>query len=146
MTIHTLTSDFATAGQLKPADIQTIAAQGYKLIICNRLDDEEAGQTEFAVIADAARKAGIAAVHLPVQPGHITEDAISDFMAACATAQGPILAYCRSGSRSAALWGLMQARRGMPVQDILRIARTEGHPLDSLTSRLVNVGMLAGAA
>ena len=61
--------NFVVAGQISPADLPKIAEAGFKTIVCARPDNEEPGQPNFAVIAKAAKEAGLNAVHIPVSGG-----------------------------------------------------------------------------
>ena len=90
-------------GQLRPEDLAGLAARGFKAIICNRPDGEEAGQPSFAEVQAAARAAGIEARHIPVVPAGAGPEEVAAFAKAMADLPGPVLAYCRSGARSAGL-------------------------------------------
>ena len=70
-------------------------------MICNRPDHEDAGQPTFAEIKTAAEAAGIEAYHIPIVPGRATGDDVVAFGTAVTTAQGKVLAYCRSGGKGA---------------------------------------------
>ena len=94
---------FSTTGQLRPEDLSTVAAAKYRAIICNRPDDEEAGQPRAAEIGKAAAAAGLAFAHLPVSSRDIPPDDARAMRAALDRLPGPILAYCRTGARSQAM-------------------------------------------
>ena len=109
MNIHTCGPQFDACGQIRLADIDAIAGKGYRLIICNRPDGEEPGQPAFAEIAAAARAHGIDARYLPIAgPGDIARQApaLSEIIR---TEPGPVLAWCRSGARSTALYAAATA-------------------------------------
>ena len=116
MDIRTLTPDLSVTGQITPDQIAQIAAQGFRAIICNRPDGEEPGQPRFAQIEQAARTAGLAAQYLPVTQADLTEAKAGTFADLLATLPGPVLAYCRSGMRSATLWSLAQTQQRHPAQ------------------------------
>lgn len=91
--------------QLSGEDMQAAAAAGYRSIINNRPDFEGGpGQPRSAELEAAARAAGLQYRHLPVPPsGH--SDADARRMAELVdTLPKPVLAFCRSGRRSAALY------------------------------------------
>lgn len=111
MEIRTLTPAISVSPQISPDDVADIAAAGFKTIICNRPDDEEPGQPAFADIAAAARAAGLEVLHVPVISGMLTEGNVAEFAQALETVPGPVLAYCRSGTRSANLWANTDARK-----------------------------------
>ena len=104
LTIHTDT--FATAPQLLPEDMATAAAQGFRTVINNRPDGEALDQPTAAAVGAAAAAAGLAYHHLPVVGGAITPEQVEEFKQLLATAQQPVLAFCRSGTRSTVLWRL----------------------------------------
>ena len=98
--IKHVTPDFAVAGQIAPADISSLAAMGFKSIICNRPDREQWGQPEFQSVAEAARAAGMQTESIPFSPGAMSATDVEAFRAALARLPAPVLAYCRSGARS----------------------------------------------
>lgn len=98
-----LDADFAVAGQIMPDDMAKVAEAGFKSIVCARPDHEEQGQPNFALIASAARKAGLTAVHIPVAGG-IGEGQLIRMEAALKDLPRPILGYCRSGARAGSLY------------------------------------------
>ena len=105
MSVQALSADFAVAGQITPDDVPAIARAGFKSIICNR-PDGEAGQPSFASIAQAAEAAGLQAQYLPAIAGQITPAQGAAMARLLADLPAPVLAYCRSGARSTALWQL----------------------------------------
>ncbi|HWV01480.1 MAG TPA: TIGR01244 family sulfur transferase [Devosia sp.] len=105
-----LDDDFVVAGQISPADLPKIAEAGFKTIVCARPDDEEPGQPNFAVIAKAAKEAGLNAVHIPVSGG-IGEGQLIRMEKALKELPTPMFGYCRSGARAGSLYST--ARRAM---------------------------------
>ncbi|WP_349363474.1 MAG: TIGR01244 family sulfur transferase [Roseitalea porphyridii] len=104
-----VTDDFAVMGQLQPEDIDALAAAGFGAIICNRPDGEAPDEPQFDAIGEAARNAGLQARYIPVsnQVG-LTPENVADMKAALAELPKPVLAYCRSGARSAKLYEAAQ--------------------------------------
>jgi sulfide:quinone oxidoreductase len=133
---HKLTDDLTVAGQIDPAEIPLLAAQGIRSIISNRPDGEAPGQPPFSTVEQAAAAAGIKVLHLPVVSNAIGDEDVASFGKALEELPKPILAYCRSGTRSAALWSLSEAAGGRPVQDILSKAAQAGYDLSALGPRL----------
>lgn len=131
----TLTPQVSVAGQLSADEIRALAAEGYSTVICNRPDGEEPGQPPLSELQAAAKDAGIAFHHIPVSGGQFPESAISAFADALAGADGKVLAYCRSGTRSTCLWALSQARREEPASLIEAGARA-GYDLSGLAPAL----------
>lgn len=131
----TLTPTLAVAGQLSADAIRDLAEQGFTTVICNRPDGEEPGQPPLAELEAAAAEAGIAFHHIPVSGGQFPESAISAFADVLDAAQGKVMAYCRSGTRSTCLWALSQARSTQPAQLIEAGARA-GYDLSGLAPAL----------
>lgn len=105
-----LDADFVVAAQISADDVQKVAEAGFKTIVCARPDHEEANQPNFAVIANAAKKAGLQAVHIPVSSG-IGEGQLIRMEAALKDLPKPMFGYCRSGARAGSLYS--SAKRAM---------------------------------
>ena len=112
--------------QIVAADLPGLAAQGIRLLVNNRPDGEEPGQPSSAEIEAAARAAGLDYRHIPIAGGFAAEriEAMAQ-----ALDRGPLLAYCRSGTRSTYLWALARARRGAPAEDSVAAAAAAGYDL-----------------
>ena len=104
MTFKSITPDFSVSGQLTTEDLHHAAAQGFKSVICNRPDGEEAGQPSAAAIQKEAEVLGLSFTYIPAVSGAVTDDDAAKMKAALAQMPSPILAYCRSGARSTKLW------------------------------------------
>jgi len=106
MKIMQLSSRFFAAAQITVDDVSIIAAQGFTTIVNNRPDSEVEGQPMSDDLAAAAADLGIEFMHIPVVSGSITQKDVDDFTLACNNLEGPILLFCRSGTRSDILWKL----------------------------------------
>lgn len=106
-----VTDQFSVAPQIELDDIPRAAEAGFKLLINNRPDGESPGQPTSAEVEAAAKAAGLAYAHIPVAGGP-TPTAVNAEMALVAEATGPILAFCRSGTRSIVTWSIGQALSG----------------------------------
>lgn len=131
-----LTANFRAAPQIGEADLPALVAAGVRGLINNRPDGEAAGQPTSASLAAAAARAGLAYRHLPVVAGAIDEAQVVAFAQALADMPGPLLAFCRTGNRSAMLWALAAARDGHPVEEILACTARAGYDLGALRPRL----------
>ena len=145
MNIKKISPGFFVAGQISAADVGAIAAQGVKTIMCNRPDHESQGQPSSSEIAAAADGLGIAFLDVPIVAGALTENDIGVFEAACRDTQRPILAYCRTGTRSATLWALAEART-LDVDAVLSATRGAGYDLKAMRPKLIDVAARPGAA
>jgi uncharacterized protein (TIGR01244 family) len=115
------------AGQIAPDDMPALAARGIRLVINNRPDGEEAGQPTAEAISAAATGAGIAYAYVPV--AQLTGEAIEEMEAALRKADGPVLAFCRSGTRSTYLWALARNRMGEEADGLAGKAAAAGYDL-----------------
>ncbi|AEK56174.1 MULTISPECIES: TIGR01244 family sulfur transferase [Brucella] len=112
MEIRQIDDNYSVTGQINPNDVRDIAAEGFQTIICNRPDGEGGEeQPDFEEIARVAEKAGLAAYYIPVVGGQLTQENVDDMAAALAEAEGPVLAYCRSGARSTNIYGIVQNQK-----------------------------------
>ena len=107
----TAANGFSASRQITPADLKAIRNAGFRSVICNRPDGEGDAHPAFDEIAAAARELGLEARYLPVERDGIGDAEIDAFGALVDTLQKPVLAYCRSGSRSGMLWSRLSARR-----------------------------------
>ena len=131
-----LAEGFWVASQIGPAELKDVAALGVAVVINNRPDHEEPGQPTGAEIEDAARKAGLAYVEIPVESMNIAEAQLDALQAMIASAKGPLLAYCRTGTRSTVLRAMALARAGAPIDALISEAAQAGYDLEGLRSRL----------
>ena len=131
-----LTNSISVAPQISPADCALAAAQGFATIVNNRPDGEAAGQPDGAVMRTAAEAAGLRYAAIPVDHAGIAPAQIEAMVAAIEAAQGPLLAYCRSGTRSTHLWALAEASRGGDPVAIVAAARAGGYELAMLMPML----------
>ncbi len=107
--MRAIAADVCVAGQLTPAAMAEAAAAGFRSVVNNRPDAELVpGQPGSAEIEAAARAAGLEYRHLPVAPAWQSPDEIAAFAALLATLPRPLLAFCRSGARSARLYAAAQ--------------------------------------
>jgi uncharacterized protein (TIGR01244 family) len=107
--IKSLTDNFAVAPQLKPKDMAAVAAAGYKSVIINR-PDFEGGQDQptSASVMQAAEAAGLKAEYQPVVGSAMTMADVERFAELLDVLPGPVLAYCRSGTRCTNLFAAAQ--------------------------------------
>ncbi len=136
MDIKHVVNGFAVAEQLSATDLPAIAAQGFKSIICNRPDEEVAGQPPFTEIAEAAAGFGFEMRSLPVVSGNISDAQAVDFGRLLQGLPKPVLAYCRTGTRSIQLWALSATASGMSTADVITVGKTAGYDLNDMQQRL----------
>ena len=139
MDIKKLTPEISVAPQINPADMKAIKDQGFRAIICNRPDGEGADQPTFKEIEAAAGKHGLDAAYLPIVAGKVGDDDADCFADLMTELPGPVLAYCRTGTRSATLWSLTQAKT-LSVAQILSATKAAGYDMAGVVRRIVNGG------
>ena len=124
-----VTDALSVAPQISVEDVEAARAQGFVRIVNNRPDGESADQTPSGKIEDAARAAGLDYVHIPVMGGP-TQAQAQAMHEACNGADGPVLAYCRSGTRSITTWafGELMAQT-TPREDLARLGAAAGYDL-----------------
>jgi sulfide:quinone oxidoreductase len=123
------------APQISPADVERAAQAGVRTIIQNRPDGEEPGQASAAEIGAAAEALGLRFLHIPVFGGAFPPEAAAAMARAIEGSDGAVLAFCRSGARSATLWALGRAGRDTP-DAIIAAGRRAGLDLEPLRGRL----------
>ena len=128
--------EFSVAPQIAVEDVAAAKAQGFALIVNNRPDGEEPAAPQGDDIAAAAAAAGIAYVAIPVSHAGFSHPQIDALSAALADAQGPVLAYCRSGTRSTNLWALARARAGDDPAALCASAAAAGYDLSGIRATL----------
>ncbi len=136
MEIKKLDDKVSVAVQIQISDMAKIAEAGFKTIISNRPDNEEIGQPSFADIKQAAEVLGISALHLPVVSGQLMADDPKKFGKALDDAEGAVLAFCRTGTRSSILWSLDQGARGNSSDKILSATSAAGYDLSGLAQQI----------
>ncbi|HST35138.1 MAG TPA: TIGR01244 family sulfur transferase [Allosphingosinicella sp.] len=135
MIAHRLDERVFVSGQIAPADMAEIRALGVTTIVNNRPDDEEPGQPSGDEIADAAEAAGLTYREVPVAGGieGMQIEAMAEVMA---DAGGPMLLYCRSGTRSAFLWALAQRGSGLSGDEVVARGAAAGYDLSPIRGLL----------
>ncbi|SFQ97663.1 TIGR01244 family sulfur transferase [Poseidonocella sedimentorum] len=135
MDIRPLTPDYAVSPQIAPEDLPAIAEAGFTAVICNRPDAENPPDWQAAAMQDAAEAAGLRFHVLPITHDSMTPERIAQQKALVAENDGPVLAYCASGTRCTVIWALGEAgTRG--ADEILQIAGRAGYALEPLRPRL----------
>ena len=113
------------------------ASYGIKTVICNRPDGEAPDQPSFEQVKAWLNANGIEQViYMPVVMDGITDETLDHFQATVANSEAPIMAYCRTGTRSSMLWALNQARRGVEVNSLIKAASLANIDLEPQRHRL----------
>ena len=107
--IRQLDDNVSVAGQIAPEDLRALADRGFRSVICNRPDGEEPGQPQWAQVEAAAKEAGLQTRHIPIASMEDLEARKGDFAQALDEMPGPVLAFCRTGTRSGKLYEAARA-------------------------------------
>jgi len=127
-----VTDQLSVAPQISVADVAEAARQGFRLIINNRPDGEAPDQPPGAEIEAAARAAGLDYAHIPVVGGP-TPAQVAQEREVLASAKGPVLAFCRSGTRSIVTWSIGEAEAGARSRgDLVGLGRAAGYDLSGV--------------
>jgi sulfide:quinone oxidoreductase len=139
MDIKPLSADLSVTSQIRVEDMRAIADAGFLGIICNRPDGEGADQPLFAALVRAAAACGLFVRYLPAEPDRVTDEHGVAFGVLMAQLPKPVLAFCRTGVRSATLWALSQASN-QDLSQIVDSASRAGFDLNGEVRRIVNGG------
>jgi uncharacterized protein (TIGR01244 family) len=135
MDIRQLTPAYAVSPQIDPEDFAALAQAGFTTIIDNRPCSEIPPSHQADAMQIAADAAGLTFVVLPATHATLTPDLASQQKQACMQSDGPVLAYCASGTRCTIIWAMMQAGV-MGTDDIIQTAADHGYDLRAMRGQL----------
>jgi|SRR4249919_1983812 uncharacterized protein (TIGR01244 family) len=118
--IRQLDDKVMICGQVAPHEVAGLAEQGITVLVNNRPDGEEAGQPLAGEIEDAAAAAGIAYHFVPIIRGIGPADVEEMQKALRAAEGGKLLAFCRSGKRSALALALAKRDEGASPDEVVQ--------------------------
>jgi sulfide:quinone oxidoreductase len=139
MESNRITETLSVGPQITTADLAEIKQAGFRSIICNRPDGEAGDQPSFEEIEAAAKEQGLEARHQPVVSGKVQDDDADAFGDLFESLPKPVLAFCRTGTRSATLWALSEGAR-RPLPDILQRTQAAGYDMNGVVRRITNGG------
>lgn len=134
-----VTQQLSVSPQILVEDVEAIKAAGFKSIVCNRPNGEGADQPTFSEIEAKATSVGITCVYQPVVSGKVTTEDAVKFEENLQKLEGPVFAYCRTGTRSITLWA-MTAVKAVSFEEILSLSQKAGYDLSGVVRRLKNKG------
>jgi uncharacterized protein (TIGR01244 family) len=132
VTIIKLTEGVYVAPQITTDMVAEAATLGVTLVINNRPEDESDDQTPGPDIAAAAAAAELDYVAIPVTHAGFSEPQVEAMVAALEGAEGAVLAYCRSGTRSTLLWALAESKQGGDPGALTNMAAKAGYDLNPI--------------
>ena len=124
---RSVTNDLMVSPQIGLDAVAEAKAAGVALIINNRPEGESDDQIPGADIEAAARAAGMEYIAIPITHSGFSQPQVMAMVAALQGAQGKILAYCRSGTRSTLLWALAESAQGGDPDALTNMAAKAGY-------------------
>jgi uncharacterized protein (TIGR01244 family) len=131
-----LSESVLASPQITLDDIESARSLGVRLIVNNRPEGESDDQTPGAAIEAAARAAGIDYTAIPIGHQGFSEPDVHAMRVALGRAEGKVLAYCRSGTRSTLLWALAQSASGQDPEEIAAAAAAAGYDVAPIRSAM----------
>ncbi|MGP6089629.1 TIGR01244 family sulfur transferase [Antarctobacter jejuensis] len=135
MTPHAITDRYHVSPQIEPGDAPAIKAAGYSLVICNRPDNEVPPMLQAAAMRAAVEAEGLRFEVLPLTHQTMTAENILKQSDLADSAEGPVLAYCASGTRCSVIWALGHAEE-MGAEGVLEATAKAGYNLSGLRPTL----------
>jgi uncharacterized protein (TIGR01244 family) len=123
---------FYASPQITADNLADARALGIKTVINNRPDGEEPSEPQGTEIEAAAHAAGLGYVAIPVTHAGFSGPQVAAMAVALDSATGPVLAYCRSGTRSTLLWALARTQMGDDKSVLHEKASRAGYDLSSI--------------
>lgn len=133
---RTVSDTMLASPQIALDDIVAAKEAGVSLIVCNRPDGEEPLAPQSDAVSAAAAEVGIEFISIPIGHSGFSEVQIDEMIRALDGAEGKVLAYCRSGTRSTLLWALAQAKLGNNPDDIAAAAMAAGYDVSPIRPML----------
>jgi uncharacterized protein (TIGR01244 family) len=138
MEINAITEHYFVTSQISVGDIPAIVEAGFKTVICNRPDGEVPPSHQAQVLETAVCAAGLEFHALPLTHQTMTLDVIARQMA-LSRSEGPVLAYCASGTRCTVAWAIGSTVEGQDIDQVLSKAQAGGYPLEGLRPTLEEI-------
>ncbi len=135
MDIRRISPDYAVSPQIEPADLPAIAEAGFTTVLCNRPDEEVPAELQADALRIATEAAGLRFAVNEVTHQGLNRDVVGRQMQVLDSSDGPVLAYCASGTRSSIVWSLGQVGR-METDSIIKATAEAGYDLERLRPQL----------
>lgn len=135
MDMRPLSESHSVAGQLSPEDMAVLSRSGVTLVICNRPDMEVPPSHQAAALQQAAEAAGMGFVYNPVNGAAMTLDNVEEQAEAIGAAEGPVVAYCASGMRSAVMWAFAMAGQ-VDTDEIIDACEAAGYQMAGMRAQI----------
>ena len=134
----------SVSGQLTPGDMKEIAGAGFTAVVNNRPDGEAFfGQPRTVDLRAAAEAAGLQFLDLPFSGPRATPDQVRALADLLAAGDARVVAFCKSGMRSALLWGAASLANGRSLEEVLQGARKAGQELSGVAELMTGLAQAA---
>jgi uncharacterized protein (TIGR01244 family) len=127
-----LAPGLTATGALTADHIEALADSGVKTIINNRPDDEDPGQLPAAEARRLAETHGMTYIHIPMTAQTLQPADVDAMDAAVKNSTQPIVAHCRSGTRTTLLWALGRVRAGEDPAALVALGARNGVDIAAL--------------
>ena len=131
MQINNISGLYNVSPQISVTDLEFLSENGFEKIICNRPDFEVPPSFQSSVIKKVATEIGLSFEYHPLTFENMNTENIEKQMAFIKESERPVLAYCTSGTRCAAIWALGQIGK-MSKDEILKTTLESGYNLQGL--------------
>ena len=131
MQIVNISGLYNVSPQISLTDVEILSEKGFEKIICNRPDFEVPPNFQSSVIEKSALEIGLSFEYHPLTFENMNTENIEKQMSFIKKSKRPVLAYCTSGTRCAAIWALGQIGK-MPKNEILKTTLESGYNLEGL--------------
>ena len=131
MQIVNISALYHVSPQISLTDVEILSEKGFGKIICNRPNFEVHPNIQSSLIEKVATEIGISFEYHPLTFENMNAENIEKQMVFITESDQPVLAYCTSGTRCAAIWALGQIGR-MSKDEILKTTLESGYNLEGL--------------
>jgi uncharacterized protein (TIGR01244 family) len=133
----------AGAGRPTADGLAALKAQGFRTVV----DLSTSAEPGVAGEKGAVEAQGLRYVSVPVSPSTFSAADVDAVKAVLDdAAAGPVLVHCASANRVGAVWAVIQARSGMPIDDAIADGKRVGLASASMTEAARRVAAAATLA
>lgn len=116
-------ADVAAAGQPSREALEGLAKLGFRTVVNLRREDEDGIKDERAIV----EALGIRYVHVPMTASSLNRGDVKAVAKVLEDPRsGPVLLHCSSSVRVGAVWALIRAASGMPIEDAMAEGKKAG--------------------
>ena len=140
---RSITPRYFVSPQIAPEDVPAIVEAGFSRVICNRPDGEVPPSHQADAIRTAVEAAGLEFRALPLTHQTMTPENVAKQLEMAESTDGPVLAYCASGTRSSVVWALAHAAE-LGADAVLGKTAEAGYQLEGLRPALEQIAASKG--